>query len=63
MTAETIQVGFRMAKELVDRIDEYAEYMDKQNPGMKMSRADAVRILVTRALDETDKERKSKRKS
>jgi hypothetical protein len=30
---------------------------------MKMSRADAVRILVTRALDETDKERKSKRKS
>ena len=44
-------VAFRMAKELTDRLDQHAERMGRAHPGLTFTRADAVRELLTRALD------------
>lgn len=48
----TKQVGFRFTESLLRRVDAYAEKMSKEMPGLKFSRADAVRVLVERGLIE-----------
>jgi len=56
----TQQVAFRLPDSLVARLDRHVERMTKEHPGLDFSRADAVRSLLTRALDEiegTDKHR------
>ena len=50
----TQQTGFRLPIELVERLDAYAEQLRKEQPGMTIRRADVVRLLLTRALDELD---------
>ena len=64
MAAEqTTQVAFRFPDPLVKRIDRHAQRMEQATPGVTFSRADAVRSLLTRALDEaeaTEKQRKAK---
>jgi hypothetical protein len=58
---ETEQVAFRFPKSLVKRLDRYATQLAEDHPGLEFSRADAVRTLLTRALDEVegnDKRRK-----
>lgn len=51
MTNETtVQCAFRLPKSLVDRLDAFAETMTADQPGMTFTRADAVRMLLTRAL-------------
>ena len=45
------QVAFRLPSVLVDRLDAYAERLRQENPGIRVSRADAVRLLLTRALE------------
>ena len=44
------QVAFRLPSELVGRLDEYAEQMRRENPGMRVTRADVVRMLLSRGL-------------
>lgn len=44
------QVGFRFDEDLVRRIDAYAEQMAREMPGLKFTRADAVRVLLEKAL-------------
>lgn len=44
------QVGFRFDDDLVRRIDIYAGRMGKEMPGLKFTRADAVRVLLEKAL-------------
>lgn len=48
--ANTKQTAFRLPEELVDDLDKYAAQMERENPGMSFSRADAVRVLLTRGL-------------
>jgi ribosomal protein S9 len=45
------QAAIRFPLELVGRIDAFREAVATVNPGVKVSRSDAVRMLVTRALD------------
>lgn len=48
------QVAFRLPSELVDRLDEHAEHLRRESPGVRITRADVVRLLLTRALDEVE---------
>ena len=47
----TTQSAFRLHNSLVATLDGYAERMTNAQPGMVFTRADAVRVLLTRALD------------
>jgi hypothetical protein len=52
------QVAFRLSDRLLARIDRHAKRMGKEQRGVEFTRADAVRDLLTRALDtiESDKD-------
>ena len=50
----TTQIGVRLPNELLDKLDAYAKQLTKDNPGMKFTRADAERILLTRGLEGFD---------
>ena len=58
--AETISVAFRFSHELVARLDRHAERMSKDNPGIEFTRADAARVLLTRALDQAEGTKRGK---
>ena len=51
---KTVQVAFRLDEDLVKRLDKYAEQLGREMPGFKVSRADAVRLLLIRALDNVE---------
>jgi len=48
------QLAFRFPKVLIERIDRYATRLSNEHPGLEFSRSDAVRTLLTRALDEVE---------
>lgn len=48
---KTVQVAFRLPESMVERIDAYVDKQRQGLPGVSFSRADAVRYLLTRALD------------
>ena len=48
----TTQVAFRLPNDLLQRVDAYADQMRRDVPGMNASRADAVRVLLNKALEE-----------
>jgi DNA-binding transcriptional MerR regulator len=50
----TTQVAFRLPDSLIARLDRHTARMTKENPGLDFSRADAVRSLLTRALDQVE---------
>jgi hypothetical protein len=50
----TTQVAFRLPDTLIARLDRHVERMTKEHPGLDFSRADAVRSLLTRALDQIE---------
>ena len=45
------QLVVRLPGSLVDRVDDFAERMRSELPGVRFARAEAVRVLLTRALD------------
>ena len=60
----TQQVAFRLPESLLKRLDRHVQRMEHSNPGLTFTRVDAVRSLLTRALDEVeaaDKASKGKR--
>ena len=44
-------VTMRYPKALLEKIDKFMREFEKDNPGLKISRADAIRMLVTRGLE------------
>jgi hypothetical protein len=50
----TTQVAFRLPDSLLTRLDRHVERMGKEHPGLDFSRADAMRSLLTRALDQIE---------
>lgn len=46
------QLVVRLPAALVRRVDEFAERMRGELPGTRFARAEAVRVLLTRALDQ-----------
>ena len=57
---KTTLVAFRFENELLKRIDAYVKQLEQETPGMKSTRAEAVRVLLLRALNEVERERKHK---
>jgi hypothetical protein len=47
----TVQVAFRLPASLLDRLDRHAERMCRDVPGLDFTRVDALRTLLTTALD------------
>lgn len=45
------QLVVRLPGSLVERVDDFAERMRSELPGARFARAEAVRVLLTRALD------------
>lgn len=50
----SLQVCVRLSRELVQRLDAHRDRMQAKNPGLAIARADAVRVLLTLALDEVE---------
>ncbi len=50
----TTQLAFRLPDSLIQRLDRHVERMAKELPGLEFTRVDAVRSLLTRALDEIE---------
>ena len=48
-------VSFRFSDEILKRVDKQIERMEKNEPGLKYTRADAVRTLVVRGLEAVEK--------
>jgi hypothetical protein len=56
-----VVVAFRLPQDLLDRLDRYAADMGTTvMPGLDFSRTDAVRQILTRALDEWEKGREGR---
>ncbi len=51
---KTTLVAFRLESELLKRIDAYAKQLEDEKPGLKLARADAVRVLLLRALAQVE---------
>jgi len=47
------QLVVRLPSALVGRVDAFAERMRSELPGTRFARAEAVRVLLTRALDQS----------
>jgi hypothetical protein len=50
----TVSVAFRLPESILGRVDRHVERLRHDNPGIEFTRADAVRTLLTRALDEVE---------
>ncbi len=54
MADKTKMTAFRLSTALLKRLDAYAERL-AENTGLPVSRADALRLLLARALDAEEK--------
>lgn len=45
------QIVFRLPQSLLDRLDAYADKQRDSLPGSKFSRADALRVLISKGLE------------
>jgi hypothetical protein len=61
MADPTQQVAFRLPVSLLERLDAYADRMRDAQPGLTVTRADVVRVLLARALDADEAAAKPKR--
>ncbi len=47
-------IPFRFPPELLDRLDAHTKRLEKRNPGVRITRADALRHLLIAALDQEE---------
>jgi predicted transcriptional regulator len=50
-------IPFRLPADLIKRLDKHAERMQAAQPGLQVTRADALRVLLTEALDREEARR------
>ena len=55
------QLAFRLPQDLIDRLMKHVQRMNKTIPGHQFTAADAVRMLLTQALDTVESARRNKR--
>jgi predicted transcriptional regulator len=55
---ETMHVqAFRFSESLVRRLDKHAERLARERPGLRVTRADALRMLLVEGLDREEARR------
>lgn len=47
---QLVTVAARLPKSLADRLDAYTNERAREEPGLRLSRSDAVRVLLIKAL-------------
>ncbi len=52
MAEKTSRLGIRLERELLERLDALAEQYQRENPGVRYTRSDVARLLLTQALAE-----------
>ncbi len=60
--AETMQTAFRLPKDLLERLDRHVDRVNADTPGLDLNRTDVVRMLLTKGLDEAEREAGRRRK-
>lgn len=58
--AETKQMAIRMDLDIIARLDQVVCRLEEQTPGLKVSRADAVRVMLVRGMDAFEAETSDK---
>lgn len=48
---ETVSVTARFPKNLVEKIDRFIKKFKKENPGLTISRADTIRMILTQYFE------------
>ncbi len=51
LDADSVSVTARFPKVLVERIDRFIKRFKKENPGLTISRADTIRMILTQYFD------------
>ena len=59
--AGTELVAFRLEPELLKQLDAYAKRLEAEKPGQRATRADALRVLLWKALEAEGEAKPSKR--
>lgn len=49
---QTVGVSLRMSEELLERVDACIKKLEQQNPGLSVSRSNAILMLLARGLDQ-----------
>ena len=57
MSENDEQIVVRLPKPLVERVDAHVERLKKAQPGLRVTRSDAVRMLLSLALDGAESKR------
>lgn len=52
--AQSRQTAFRLPSELIERLDRIAQWLIAERPGLAVTRADVVRMLLTRAVEQEE---------
>lgn len=60
--ADTQAVGFRLPIDMIERIDRCAKHLGEQASGVKVTRTQCMMVLLSRALDDFEKEQETKKK-
>ncbi len=50
----TQQTAFRLSSALIAKLDRIADRLTEERPGLAVTRADVVRMLLTRAVEEEE---------
>lgn len=53
--------GIRLPAEMLDRIDDFAQRLQREQSGLEVNRAVAIRLLITRGLEAVEPKKKPKR--
>jgi hypothetical protein len=48
------QIAIRMPSTLLERIDAFAEQLKLRSPGLRITRADAIRVMIENALAQSE---------
>ena len=48
---ESTLLSLRFPRPLLEKVDRFMKVFEKENPGLKITRADAIRMLVTKGLE------------
>jgi hypothetical protein len=56
------QTGLRIPEELLARVDAFAVRLQKEQPGLSIGRADAMRVLIQKGLEAVAAEKKASKR-
>ena len=59
--SEYVQYGIRLTKDCLARVDKLAERMSQ--PGIRLARAEALRVAIFRGLDQLESEQTKRKKT